>query len=101
MPCEGGSQSPLSYARQRPKASRPALSTEVGCGSSLLGAVALAIALPWAAVRGFVYDGAPSLVGAGLTVIAAAAIGGIVGALVVPAIVLSISWVICRIVGRP
>ena len=91
----------LPYAPPSPKASRPALFAEVGCGSSLVGAILFGFALPWAAVRGFVYDGAPSLVAGALMVLLMMMIGWIVGAVVVPAIVLSGYWIIWRIAGRP
>ena len=61
----------------------------------------LGVALAWAAVRGFVYDGAPSLVGGLIGVVIAFGVGVILGALVVPAIVLGVYWMIWRIAGRP
>jgi hypothetical protein len=91
----------LPYAPPRRKAPRPPLFAEVGCGSSLIGAILIGVALPWAAVRGFVHDGAPSLVGGLIGVLIAFAVGLILGALVVPAIVLGVYWIIWRIAGRP
>jgi hypothetical protein len=91
----------LPYATPRPKAPRPALFAEVGCGSSLVGAILLGVALPWAALRGFEYDGAPSVVGGLVGVLIAFGVGVILGALVVPAIVLGVYWIIWRIAGRP
>jgi len=91
----------LPYAPPTPKASRPAFVAEVGCGSSLVGAILLGVALALAAVRGFVYDGAPSLVGGLIGVVIAFGVGVILGALVVPAIVLGVYWMIWRIAGRP
>jgi hypothetical protein len=101
MANELDSRPTLPYAAPRPHAPRPALFAEVGCGSSLLGAVLLGVTLPWAAVRGFAYDGAPSVVDWVLTVLFTAVIGGTVGALVIPAVVLSGYWIVWRIAGRP
>ena len=89
------------HAPPRPKAPRPPFVAEVGCGSSAAGAVLLGIGLPWAAVRGFVYDGAPSLVGGAIGVLFAVVIGAVLGALVVPAVVLGGYWTLWRIAGRP
>ena len=92
----------LSYAPPKAKAPRPALLAEVGCGSSLAGALVLGAVLPWAALRyTFVYDGAISLLSAALLLVLGILIGAVVGALVVPAIVLSGYWIIWRLAGRP
>ena len=92
----------LSYAPPRPKASRAALLGDIGCLSSLVGAFLVGAIVPWAVLRyDFVYDGAPSLVGGALLVVFGVLIGAILGALVVPAIVLSAYWIIWRLVGRP
>jgi hypothetical protein len=101
MAREADPQHALEYASPRPLAPRPAHLGVVGCGSSLVGGVLLGVVLPWMALRNFVYDDPPALVGWGLTVVAAALIGGVIGALVVPAISLSVYWVIWRIRGRP
>lgn len=61
----------------------------------------LGIALPWAAFRGFVYDGGPFLVGGAVTLLLAPVLGGVVGGLVVPAVILSVYWIAWRIAGRP
>jgi hypothetical protein len=92
----------LPYAPPRPKATRPPLLAAVATVSSLLGALVFGAVLPWAALRyGFVYDGEPSLVGAALLLVIGILIGAVVGALVVPAIVLSGYWIIWRLAGRP
>ena len=91
----------LPYAPPRPKPSRPALLAEVGCVSSMVGAIVFGVALPWATARGFVYDGAPSLMGGAVDVLFAIALGGALGALVVPAIVLGVYWIIWRMTVRP
>lgn len=71
---EPGPQTVLPYAtpRPRPKAPRPAFFAEVGCASSVVGAVLLGVALPWWVARGFEYDGAPSLVGGAMGMLFAA-----------------------------
>jgi hypothetical protein len=92
----------LPYAPPRSKASRPALLAEVGCWSSLAGALLLGTVLPWASLRyAWVYDGEPSLVSAALLLVLGILIGAAVGALLVPAIVLSGYWIIWRLAGRP
>jgi hypothetical protein len=101
MPHEVDPRTVLPYAPPRPRASRPALLTEVGCGSSLVGAILFGAALPWAAARNFEYDGTPSLVGGAVSLLFATVIGAVIGMLVVPAIVLSGYWIIWRIAGRP
>ena len=68
---------------------------EVGCGSSVIGAILFGVALPWAAFRdGFVYDGAPSVVVVPLAVLFMIVVGGMVGAVLVPAFVLSVYWIV-------
>ena len=96
-----GPQPALEYASPRAPAPRPAHLGVVGCGSSLLGGVLLGVVLPWMAPRDFVYDDPPALIGWVLTVVVAAVVGGVVGALVLPAVSLSVYWVAWRIRGRP
>ncbi len=101
MAREADPQPTLQYASPRPPAPQPAHLGVVGCGSSLLGGVLLGVALPWMALRDFVYDDPPALIGWGFTVAGAAVIGGVIGALVAPTISLSVYWVVWRIRGRP
>ena len=95
-------ESVLPYGRPPAPAPWPARWGEVGCVSSAIGAILFGVIVPWTVMRsGFVYDGAPSLVVWALLMLVAIAGGIVLGALLVPIVVLGPYWVIWRIAGRP
>jgi hypothetical protein len=92
----------LPYGRPPAPAPRPARWGEVGCVSSAIGAILFGVVVPWAVIRfGFVYDGAPSLVVWTLLTLVAFGGGIVLGALLVPIVILGLYWIIWRIAGRP
>lgn len=89
----------LTYAPPGPRAGRPPLLSEVGCGSSIFGTLLFGIVLPCA---GFQYAvNVLNDMGGPLFWPLAMLIGGLAGAVLFPLVVLGAYWVLWRSAGRP
>jgi hypothetical protein len=75
---------------------------EVGCASSILGALTLGAGLPWwLATHALAYEGIESFIGGPAVLVLGLVVGAVTGAIAMPLVLLAGYWLVWQVLGRP